>query len=305
MKKIHIILISSFLILGLLSRCSKTDLTASYISIEPDAFEMNMTNFNLIHETNYDAEELASIASQKFPDVWVYVNGKSLGTWELPCEIPILETDSTIVEFYPGVKMNGISTSRPRYPFVKGCKIKLGLNAGETLQVNSIPFEYYPETNFELVENFEPDYNQYFESSDSAGVSFQRITDPDEPTNRIGVLALEDTITEFEIISTPLQLNHKVPSSVFLEMDYRCDSEETENFYVGMLIGTSTSSAITHEPLVGVNTSSKWKKIYINLTQSILRNQTTATSYRIIISGAKSGTNDIHLYFDNIKVVFL
>ncbi len=304
MKKFIVVFLVAFLVSIVFLRCNKTDLTASYIEITPESFVVDMTDYNRIHGTNYDAEELAAIASQKFSDAWIFVNGKDLGTWELPCKIPILATDSTDIQIFPGIKMNGISTSRPRYPFVQGTTLKLGLKAGTVLSVPEISVKYFNETIMELVENFEPDYNQYFESTDSTGVSFERIDDPANQGNRIGVINLEDSVDNFEIVSTPLLFNY-VPSSVFLEFDYRSDSEEIQNFYVGTLIETSTSSVPTHEPLVVVNTSTQWKKIYINLTQSVLRNQLTATSYRVILSGGKSGTNDIHLYFDNIKVVYL
>lgn len=291
-------------IVSILTGCEKTDLTASYIAVESTDFVMDLRDYNLLHETNYDAKELEAIASQKFSDVWVYVDGKDLGTWELPCKIPILATDSTEVLLYPGVKMDGSSTRRPRYPFVQGCTLKLPLKGGQILEIESIPLKYYDETVFDVVETFEADYNQYFESYDTTGITFERIPDPDKPSNRIGVITLRDTIDEFSVVSSPLMFN-SLPSSVFLEMDYRFDSEDAQDFYVGMLIGKSNTSAITHEPLVGIKPTTEWKKVYINLTQSILRNQLNATSYQVIISGGKSNSNDVHIYFDNIKVVYL
>ena len=308
MKKI-ISAICLMLLASFFAGCKKVDLTASYIYIDTGAFEVNVSQYNNEHNTNYDQGQLASIANQKFPDAWIFVNGKDLGTWELPCKIPILETDSAEVMIYPGVKLNGVSTSRPRYPFVEPYKRKLGLKASEVLEIGKLPLKYASTTKFEFIENFDTDYNGIFTSSDSTTVNFEHIVDPDNPANRIGRISLVDTVDGFEIISSNgvdnvcMDFDGKVPSYVFLEMDYKCDVEDAQ-IYVGMLIDKSTTSVTTYEPLVIVNASSQWKKIYINLTQSVARNQIYAKNYRVQLSGGRSDDNPVHFYFDNIKVIY-
>ena len=87
-------------------------------------------------------------------------------------------------------------------------------------------------------------------------------------------------------------------------MDYRCDVEAAE-FTVTMLVDKSTTSVTTSEPLVVANAGPQWKKIYVNLTKSVHRNSLNAINYRVQISGGRDDNNPVHLYFDNIKVIYI
>ncbi|MCR5115144.1 MAG: hypothetical protein K6A95_05640 [Bacteroidales bacterium] len=290
----------------LLSSCQKVDLTATYISIDTTSFVMDVSHFNQDHATGYDAGELASISNQHFHDAWVVVNGTSLGTWELPCKIPVLGSDSVRVSIYPGVKMNGVSTMRPRYPFVDPYTTTINLKGGTEIEIGTIPLQYSAVTKFEFIENFNRDYNGIFHASKDNGVNFLHGTAPDNPTNRIGIIDLTDSIQDFEIESSNMTFGNKLPNYVFLEMDYMCDYEDGAEVAVTMLIDKSTTSLTTSEPLVIANASKKWKKIYVNLTQSVSRNQTNAIAYRVQLSGGRPDENiPIHFYFDNIKVIYL
>lgn len=287
----------------LLCSCKKTDLTASYIYIDTTAFSIDMSHFNDEFGTGYDQGELECIASQKFPDAWVIVNGEDLGTWELPCRIPVLASDNATIQIFPGVKMNGVSTSRPRYPFTDANKQTINLKQSEITRIPAIPVKYYSTTGFKVIENFERDYNGYFTAEDSNGVNFEHIYDIENPTNRIGRISLEDSVMDFNVLSSTMKFNNDI-QYVFLEMDYRCDVENAQ-IYAGMLVTKPTTVVATDEPLVVVNATPKWKKIYINLTQSVLRNHTSeAVSYKVYLSGGRSDSTPIHYYFDNIKIIY-
>lgn len=302
MKK-TITVFSVLLICILFSSCKKTDLTASYIYIDTTAFSIDMTNFNDEFSTGYDQGELECIASHAFPDAWIIVNGKDLGTWELPCRIPVLDKETATVQIFPGIKMNGVSTSRPRYPFTDANTQTLDLKSSQITKVSSIPVKYYSTTQFKVVENFERDYNGYFTAEDSNGVNFEHIYDVENPLNRIGRISLEDNVMDFTVLSSQMKFSSDI-QYVFLEMDYRCDVENAQ-IYTGVLITKPTTAVATDEPLVVVNASTKWKKIYINLTQSILRNHTSeAVSYKVYLSGGRSDSTPMHYDFDNIKVIY-
>ena len=287
----------------LFSSCKKTDLTASYIYIDSTAFSIDLANFNDEFGTAYDQGELECIASHAFPDAWVMVNGKDLGTWELPCRIPVLAKEDATVQIFPGIKMNGVSTSRPRYPFTDANTQSIKLKPSEITKVTSIPIKYYSTTHFKVVENFERDYNGYFTAEDSNGLNFEHIYDMENPANRIGRISLEEDVMDFNVLSSVMKFSNDV-QYVFLEMDYRCDVENAQ-IYAGVLVTKPTTVVATDEPLVVVNASKKWKKIYINLTQAILRNHTSeAVSYRVYLSGGRSDSTPMHYDFDNIKVIY-
>lgn len=299
-----------FIIFGLLFciSCDKTDLTPSYIEINKEDVTLNMYNFNALHNTNFDEFELAAIADQDFADIWITADGVNLGTWELPCRLPLLDRDSVALSMVPGVLMNGMSTTRPKYPFVQYCKTKYFFEKEETTNVK-VSVKYYDNVHFPLIETFEGAGYQFFKA-DSSKVGFSRTSDPDlvyhnpRTPNALnfssGMVVLSDSIMSFEVHSGELQL----PGSgypVFLEMNYKCDKE----MYVGLLIHSTTSALVTDEPLVNIRPTKEWKKIYVNLTQCISRN-TTAKSFQVDIAGVKDKVDEeAHFYFDNIKVVYL
>lgn len=300
-------LLPSILLLSiLLAGCHKEELKVAYLNFsESTTITMDVSTFNQEHGTNYDASELACIANQKFPDLWVYANGTTLGTWEIPCKVPVIFNDSTNFIIYPGVKLNGVSTMRPRYPFVNAYSMTTSFENGEVRNVENITFKYAPTTHFEFIENFTKDYNSVFHAATNNGVNFEHIADPDEPINRIGRISLDvDTINDFEVISSDMTFGNVLPADIFLEMDYRCDVEAAE-ITVTMLVDKSTTSVTTAEPLVIANAGPEWKKIYINLTKSVHRNSLNAINYRVKISGGREDSNPVHFYFDNIKVIYI
>ena len=298
---------------ALFSQCKKTDLSASYIEISSNPFVMDVRDYPLQHDDfSADPENLYCIKSQKFPDVWLFVNGKDMGTWEIPCKIPVLAKGKTKVQIYPGVKMNGVSTSRPRYPFVETNTMNLDLRTAETTTVDSVSIKYYTTSSFKIIEHFQGNSNRYFRSLDSVGPTFRMVSDADFPLdpsytqNQVGCISLANDTT-FEVVSDKSFLRFSVvPQYAFLELDYRCDVEAAQ-FVVSMLVDkyVNSVSSTVMEPLVVVNASPTWKKMYINLTQSIARNVTNVINYRLDISGSRTDDNiPMNFYFDNIKVIY-
>ena len=50
-------------------------------------------------------------------DAWVYVDDGLIGAFELPATIPVLAEGKHKLEIRPGIKLNGISSTRAPYPF--------------------------------------------------------------------------------------------------------------------------------------------------------------------------------------------
>ena len=84
----------------------------AYLRIEPWTFT-----------TNYEVEGAATHA---ITDAWVYIDGNLHGCFELKNHadgnyvlVPILEKGNHKLQIYPGVKLNGIASTRIQYPFYK------------------------------------------------------------------------------------------------------------------------------------------------------------------------------------------
>lgn len=305
MKQIQILIILSAFIITF-SSCDDTDLTPAYLVITEADFQncIDMTNFNTLHEESYDQFQLEAIASQKFKDVWVYVNGKNLGCWELPCKIPILPdfTEENIIKLVPGVRLNGVSTMIPAYPFLSIFTTSFMMDREQTyyLSERNISFTYPETIIFPLLETF--DQSTSFETIDPDLVNIQ-IGKEDNKT--VGIINLETTLNDsldfFDIKSPILQLKGS-GNFTFWEMDYKCDN----NIYCEIFIHTS-AGPIVPVSLVSLNpTNGQWKKIYINLT-STLTNYTTTSSripIELVMTGnRKSDQSNTSFFFDNLKII--
>jgi hypothetical protein len=66
--------------------------------------------------TNYEIE---GAASHKITDVWLYIDNNLQGCYEMPATIPVLERGKHKITIYPGIKLNGISSTRTINPFYK------------------------------------------------------------------------------------------------------------------------------------------------------------------------------------------
>lgn len=285
-----------------MTTCEKKDITPTYIIVSKEALSLSLENLDL---TQFNTS--SGLTAHDFSDIWLTANGKKIGVWELPCKIPILAKGDVTLEFSLGVKLNGMSTTRPIYPFIQKYSSNIIAQGGEEIVVSPI-FKYYGDDGvyFPLVENFES-AGTVFSSTDSSISGFTKICNPDliyqneNDLNDIntcsGFIQLQDSIRSFEVMSPLLSL-HGGGKSIFLEFNYKSDQE----IYTGLLVHQSTSIP-TQEALVVLKpTAGKWKKTYINLTLAVSRNY-TATGFKVILAGNKNDSENANFYFDNIRVI--
>ena len=137
-KKILLLFSVSLFFLG----CTKEDLTPSWLKIEP---------FTLTTDPSSQG-----VNSHAITNVWLFMDSKSLGVFELPCVVPILDEGNHTFELIPGVKNNGISAKRIQYPFYKIFTIDGKLTLNDTLTIFPTT-EYKSGTEFSYIEDFEGD----------------------------------------------------------------------------------------------------------------------------------------------------
>lgn len=296
-----------FLILSLsallLSSCKDIDLTPAFCEITPEDVEncMDVSNFNDNHEMSYDNAQLSVISSLSFKDFWIYLDGTNLGCWEVPCRIPVLPnySDTSTLYIYPAVRLNGLSTTLPLYPFVKPYTRKILFDREEvyTFEDEPIRFEYVNEVVFPMVETF--DQSAPFSSVDTIGGTPMTVTEIDGRT--VGHVALLDSNSQYFDLQTPYCILPCRGTSCFWEMDFKCDNEITAE-----LAFLTTSNTIRYEPLVVLReTDGEWKRICINLTQVLATNSpSTGDMYaRLMIHSAQKNDKPTHFYFDNLRII--
>ncbi len=252
--------------------------------------------------TDYSAE---GSSSHNIVDIWHYVNGEILGAFNYPSRIPSLITGNVILNTQAGIKLNGVSDTRVPYPFYKSYIDTVILTPGNILEVYPV-FYYDPSAQFSWIEDFE-----------AAGISLEKTLISDTTINEVsnadeifrntqdlseinrysGLVHLKGDVETFDIQTIDKFVLPKNGNYVFLELNYKVST----NVVVGLI--ANYSSSIKKYPIVILNPTTTWKKIYINLTLVVSR-ETTAQNFQVYFTGTKDANHsEDKLYFDNIKLI--
>lgn len=270
--------------------CSKQDetLVPSYIFV--DTMSVNI-------------EEMQGSASHNISDVWVTNENGLIGAFELPAHIPVLQEGETKLIVYAGIKLNGISGTRVYYPFYEPLNFTAKLGRDSVVNLTNLKVKYADFCKFVWIEDFESE-NFSFRTTTNGKVPLKRITESSEifkipgETNKSSVKAVltnDSTYLEYSSFES-FKLPADGTRESFLELNYRNNAE----FVVGLFVN---GTFVEQRPVVVVNPSEEWNKIYINLTNAVNENN-TANNFRIYIKMVKpDDVESAYLYLDNIKLI--
>jgi len=203
-----------------------------------------------------------------------------------------------------GIKVNGIAATRSPYPFFKPITASLTLIPGETTTLTDTLVYYNEQTTFEWIEDFNGG-SVSIDTTSNSEARFFRISDPqlvfkfkNEPNDYSAMARVSGDTLLFECASINSFNLPKGGSPVFLEMNYR----NNHNLTVGLFM--VSSGEVFQQPLLVLNPSENWNKIYINLTPSISF-YSGATDFRIFIGLLRStGSEAATIYFDHLKLIY-
>ena len=242
--------------------------------------------------------------SHAITDVWIYVDDQQLGVFELPAKFPVLAMGKHKLEIRPGIKLNGISSTRAPYPLLKPIVFdNFDFHPDSVQKMNNLVFKYYSNVTFAWIEDFENSSITIEEVSNS-DTAIKRTEPANNPeaflsstSNYSGQINLS---TERPYYNAWSYFSYELPkneSPVFLELDFKTDTYVT----VGLLVHHNGG----YEPrdLVILNHSEEWNHIYINLTPTV--NQFfNAIDYRINFQARHEGGSKSNIYLDNIKLIY-
>jgi hypothetical protein len=268
----------------------KEDITPSWLEIPA----INLTTDEPVEGAN----------SHGIEDAWVYMDGKPLGVFELPCKIPILAEGEHAFIIYAGIKDNGISATRVKYPFYNRVEMSLTLVKGETISITPT-VTYKNNLEFVLIEDFEAP-GMYFENSLISQTDMVFLTESEAPDIvqygfRCGAIYLNETDSVYKG-QTSKFMDLPKNEDVYLEFDVM-----NNNTLVASTIAQNSSDYVEHVPLAGVNPqqteSMVWKKLYVPLIENVSW-EIYATSYEIyLLSILDAANTSASIYLDNIKVI--
>ena len=267
--------ITYFLILLVITSCQKEDISTipTYLKID------NIT----LDEGNI---------TSNITDAWVYINDQLQGVYELPAKFPVLEEEIQTVRIKAGIKVNGIASSRIAYPFYTSYYEDITFTPNETKTI--LPIVGYMDSIDFFLEDFEG-IGTNIEISAISDTTFLKLVDGD---NHYGAGILSDSLFTFEISTDKLKDLPQAGAPVFLELDYKSNTQ----FLVGVYVNYSQS--VIKKDLLWINPKQEWNKIHVNLTSTISEG-VNASSFKVFIGMIRDFELDTNeLYFDNLKVVY-
>jgi hypothetical protein len=266
---------------------------------QPQVAWLKIDQWDLV--SNPDAQSAQGELSHDISQVFVNMDGKSLGVYELPAKIPIIGEGTHDFVLIPGVINNGISATKKRYPFLEQYKGTLTLKQNDTISL--IPqTRYYASINF-LIEDFESPSLQLDVSTESSA-TLGRNNDPNILVwgNKYGEVLLNDADSLISFVTNFQTVLPKLGSEVYLEFDYM-----NTNSLLTSLISYGNGNYY-EDPYVQINpqqaANAVWKHVYIDLKENISFRQTTPINeaqFTILLD--EMGTSK-YFYIDNIKLIY-
>ncbi len=240
--------------------------------------------------------------THNFSDVWVYVDGKVIGVFEVPCKIPVLVSGNCKVSLYPAIKNNGLAAVKKIYPFAEPFETTLQLTEGETYVFNPVT-RYNTNTKFSI-EDFESNTVTIEKETvySSPNLNLQIQNNPSEGNwGNYGYLSL-NTIDSLWIGILPELILPKSGAEVYLEFDYK----NTNSILTGIIERQIGGSNVDHGGYTAIRQkleNLQWKRIYIDL-KDVVSNTPNGYAYRQYLKmSLDSGLSSSEVYIDNIKVI--
>jgi len=280
--------------LFLASACTKNNPDPTWIEINPW----------VLIENPDEAPGTAGELSSNITDAWVYIDNVLIGVFELPCNIPLITSGSSVVKVFPTVLNNGISATKKIYPFMEPYEVTVDLVQNETTTINPIT-QYYKGLTY-WIEDFEAAGHE-IEDDPLSLVSMTHISgDPingEFNGNKFGRITLDETNhTYVGYTNSATGLNLPTGTDIYLEIDYH----NTNRITTGLLAIDAVNGAVPN-PNIQMNAQDDadvvWKKIYIELREIVAGSPSAdyfELSFESLIDDDEA-TGEINI--DNIKVI--
>jgi hypothetical protein len=283
MKRFYILFIIPFLF-----TCAKKQPEVSWLIIEP---------WELVANPEVGPNDHGAL-TQNITDAFVNMDGQLLGAFSLPAKIPVIGEGQHDFIILPGVKNNGISATKKRYPFLQQYAATFNLVKHDT--VHMIPKTMYFKELIFKIEDFE-DATINFETSNESTASITKGDDPQylQWGNSYGEILLDDSNSLLSIVSEFVGSMPKQGAEVYLEFDFlNTNSALTSVISYG-------NGNFWDDPYIQLNPQENpvWKHIYIDLKEIVSTRSTSPfNEVSFIVQLDQAGTNKFVL-LDNIKII--
>lgn len=279
MNSMRILLL--FILVGL-AACNLTD----NFSEEPMYLEINSADLvsdNDIYPTH------------KIQDVSVYVDGSSVGVFELPARVPVLGDGTVSVVVFAGIRNNGQVLSPKEYPFYDREEFTFDFEANRVIPLD-LEFEYLPDVKFVFNDDFEGNivFSQDLDEDEASTLVMSSDTPYGDFCGRMEVT--QETSFFQQGTAGLYDVDVFQGSQVYLELDYKCE--------VPLIIGYIgfEGNLQRSETFIVLFESEEWNKVYLDM--SVALNGGDFDSYQIFIAGIgdmEAGS----IWVDNVRLLHL
>jgi hypothetical protein len=238
-------------------------------------------------------------ARQQFRDIWLFVNDRYVGAYELPATVPVVEDFPIRLKFLPGIRRNGSQNEPTRFPFAEPYEITVD-QPNHLVDTFRPEFRYASDVILPFIEDFDRFhfFNIEQDGNVETKISLSTAEEAFEGQNS-GIINLTK---ENPVLAAWNDLTFKIPvtpNQVFLELHYKSDIP----FYIGFigLKGNQTENLINALVLPRKN----WNKIYFDFAD--ITNLSKSESYRLGVTAAfisDSVQTEQKILIDNIKVTY-
>ncbi len=249
----------------------------------------------------------------KINTVWILVNDKQIGTYELPCTVPaILDEGENKVQLFPGIFLNGSSSMRAIYEPYNSLDFTLQYSGNTAIPDTLVPDSADLVTTYSNLKTVTvlEDFDQSGINLETTPQSDTGITKTNDPSKifvnpetgmsdgEVGEIVLTGNQNLAELVtveSYDISVNR---ANAFVEVSYRSNVPIT----VGVI--ADLQSQIVQAPTVVILPKDEWNKIYINLVSEITA-YANAVDFKIFFGVIKSSDIDTaRVYLDNLKLVY-
>jgi len=256
-------------------------------------------SYIVVNEFTLTTTSVQGTNSHQITDAWIFVDDKLMGVFELPARVPTLSTGQQNVKIFAGIKNNGQSEDRIRYPFYTNYDATVDLIPDSSITINP-SIGYIADLDI-WEEDFEDGGISFSKTSLSDTNFAQDNTDPFEGS-KSGVVTFAPTDLFFEARTNEPSFNNfpKVGQPVYLELNYRSNN----SFVFGLFNNDGSLPTDAQLSIFTFSPKAEWNKTYINLTDAV-SGLPAATEFDIYLSAFNNGeTASPKIEMDNIKVVF-
>ena len=258
-------------------------------------------------ETDYSTEYTAS---SRITTVWVEANGEYIGVFELPVRFPIIANGPTELRITPGINLNGSLSLRNIYEAYTIFEKTMDIYPGDEIELKSngkdhIVTGYNPNATTILVEdfegagiNFKPTVKSdttLFRTSDTSLVFSEPGLNEQNDKSGMVVMPIGNSVVEYESLQTFALPGFN--TNIYLEVNYRCDVPVTFGVFA------NETNQRVQAPVVTVNPTDEWKKIYINLVTEVSGNP-NAVDFNIFFGAINTENSNPEIFVDNLKLVY-